>query len=54
MNKPNLKLSLRARIGAAYNRVLDWLISPITRHATDETYYSCRTRWQLIKATLSQ
>lgn len=49
-----LKLTTRHRIHAFIGRILDWVCSPITRHASDETYFSCRTRGQLILATLRQ
>jgi hypothetical protein len=49
-----LTLTRRNRINAFISRVLDWICSPVTRHASDETYFSCRTRGQLLVATLKQ
>lgn len=39
-----LKPTLRARIGAAWNRALDLAFAPVLNHLTDEEYFGARTR----------
>lgn len=49
-NTARLRMPLRHKIAAAYGRLLDLAMSPVTSRLTDEQYFRCQTRGDCFRA----